>query len=115
VLALGRATATSLGIAYKRQVTLMLVLIAVLISISTTLVGPMTFFGFIVATLAYQLAGSPRHGVVLPFAALLAMATLLAGYFVLRHVFYAAGMLTVIIEFAGGLFFIIHLLRKGAL
>ncbi len=115
VLALGRDTATSLGIAYKRQVTLMLVLIAVLISISTTLVGPMTFFGFIVATLAYQLAGSPRHGVVLPFAALLAMATLLAGYFVLRHVFYAAGMLTVIIEFAGGLFFIIHLLRKGAL
>lgn len=115
VLALGRDTATSLGIAYKREVTLLLVLVAVLISISTTLVGPMTFFGFIVATLAYQLAGSARHAVVLPFAALLGMATLLVGYFVLRHVFYAAGMLTVIIEFAGGLFFIIHLLRKGAL
>lgn len=115
VLTLGRDTATSLGIAYKRQVTVLLVLVAVLISISTTLVGPMTFFGFIVATLAYQLAGSPRHAVVLPFATLLGMATLLVGYFVLRHLFYAAGMLTVIIEFAGGLFFIIHLLRKGAL
>ncbi len=115
VLTLGRDTATSLGLSYKRQVTVLLVLVAVLISISTTLVGPMTFFGFIVATLAYQLAGSSRHAVVLPFAALLGMATLLTGYFVLRHVFYAAGMLTVIIEFAGGLFFIIHLLRKGAL
>ncbi len=115
VLALGRDTATTLGLVYKREVTVMLVLIAVLISISTTMVGPLTFFGFIVATLAYQLAGSASHRVVLPFATLLGMATLLVGYFVLRHVFYAAGMLTVIIEFAGGLFFIVYLLRKGAL
>lgn len=115
VLALGRDTATNLGLSYKREVTLMLVVVAILISISTTMVGPMTFFGFIVATLAYQLAGSDRHRIVLPFAALLGMATLLLGYFVLRHLFYAAGMLTVIIEFAGGLFFIVYLLRKGAL
>jgi iron complex transport system permease protein len=37
------------------------------------------------------------------------------GYFVLRHVFYAAGMLSIIIEFAGGLFFLVYLLRKGSL
>ncbi len=115
VLALGRETSTNLGLAYKREVIVLLVLVAVLISISTTMVGPMTFFGFIVATLAYQLAGSSKHLVVLPFAALLGMATLLVAYFVLKHVFYAAGMLTVIIEFAGGLFFIVYLLRKGAL
>ncbi|APF34016.1 iron chelate uptake ABC transporter family permease subunit [Microbacterium paludicola] len=115
VLTLGRDVATNLGLAYKREVTVLLILVAVLISVSTTLVGPMTFFGFIVATLAYQLAGSSRHAVVLPFAALLGMTTLLGGYFVLRHVFYAAGMLTVIIEFVGGLFFIVYLLRKGAL
>ncbi|WJM16399.1 iron chelate uptake ABC transporter family permease subunit [Microbacterium arborescens] len=115
VLTLGRDVATNLGLAYKREVTVLLILVAVLISVSTTLVGPMTFFGFIVATLAYQLAGSSRHAVILPFAALLGAAMLLGGYFVLRHVFYAAGMLTVIIEFVGGLFFIVYLLRKGAL
>ncbi|WP_256335930.1 iron chelate uptake ABC transporter family permease subunit [Microbacterium sp. cf332] len=115
VLSLGRDVSTNLGISYKREVTVLLILVAVLISVSTTLVGPMTFFGFIVATLSYQLAGSSRHAVILPFAALLGMATLLGGYFVLRHVFYAAGMLTVIIEFVGGLFFIVYLLRKGAL
>jgi iron complex transport system permease protein len=87
----------------------------VLISVSTTMVGPMTFFGFIVATLAYQLAGSSQHRVVLPFAVLLGMATLLGGYFVLRHVFYAAGMLSIIIEFVGGVFFLVYLLRKGSL
>jgi iron complex transport system permease protein len=115
VLALGREASTSLGLSYKREVTVLLVLVAVLISVSTTLVGPMTFFGFLVATLAYQLAGSARHRVILPFAVLLGMATLLVGSFVLRHVFYAGGMLTVIIEFAGGLFFLLYLLRKGAL
>jgi len=115
VLALGREASINLGLAYKREITVLLVLVAILISVSTTLVGPMTFFGFVVATLAYQLAGSSRHLVVLPFAVLLGMATLLAGYFVLKHVFYAAGMLTVIIEFAGGVFFIVYLLRKGAL
>ena len=109
------STATSLGIPYKRQVTILLILVAVLVSVSTTLVGPMTFFGFLVATLGYQLAGSSRHAVTLPFAALLGMATLLVGSFVLRHVFYAAGMLTIIIEFVGGIFFIVYLLRKGTL
>ncbi|AUS81114.1 enterobactin ABC transporter permease [Actinoalloteichus sp. AHMU CJ021] len=115
VIALGRDTATNLGLRYKREVTVLLILTSVLISISTTLVGPMTFFGFIVATLAYQLTGSSQHRHVLPFAFLLSVVTLLGGYFVLRHVFYAAGLLSVIIEFAGGLFFIVHLLRKGAL
>ncbi|MFJ4039358.1 iron chelate uptake ABC transporter family permease subunit [Microbacterium sp. NPDC090007] len=115
VLALGRETSLSLGLAYRREVIGVLVLVAVLVSVSTTMVGPMTFFGFIVATLAYQLAGSSQHRVVLPFAVLLGMATLLAGYFVLRHIFYAAGMLSIIIEFVGGLFFLVYLLRKGSL
>lgn len=115
VLALGRETSLTLGLSYRREVVALLVLVAVLISVSTTMVGPLTFFGFLVATLAYQLAGSSQHRIVLPFAALLGMATLLAGYFVLRHVFYAVGMLSIIIEFAGGLFFLVYLLRKGAL
>lgn len=115
VLALGRDTSVNLGLSYKREVTMLLILTAVLISISTTMVGPLTFFGFIVATLAYQLTGSAEHRHVLPFAFLLGVVTLLVGYFVLNHVFYAAGMLSVIIEFGGGLFFIVYLLRKGAL
>lgn len=115
VLTLGRDASTGLGLNHRREVLGILIITAVLISISTTMVGPMTFFGFIVATLTYQLAGSSRHAVVLPFAALLAMATLCTGYFVLRHVFYAAGMLSVIIEFAGGLFFLVYVLRKGSL
>lgn len=115
VLALGPDVATNLGLNYKREVTGLLLIIASLISVSTTLVGPMAFFGFIVATLSYQLLGSAQHRFVLPFSVLLGMVVLFAGYFVLRHVFYAAGLLSVIIEFAGGLFFLVYLLRKGSL
>jgi iron complex transport system permease protein len=115
VLALGRDAATNLGLAYRREVLVLLVLTAVLISVSTTLVGPLTFLGFVVATLAYQLTGSTEHRHVLPFAAVLAVAMLAVGYFVLHHVFYSSGMLSVILELGGGLFFLIYLLRKGTL
>ncbi|MEB4614120.1 iron chelate uptake ABC transporter family permease subunit, partial [Leucobacter sp. M11] len=82
---------------------------------STALVGPLTFYGFIVATLAYQLAGSHQHRFVMPMAFLLGLITLAGGQFIMQHVFYAGGFLTVIIEFLGGILFIILLLRKGTL
>ncbi|MFE2040217.1 iron chelate uptake ABC transporter family permease subunit [Streptomyces sp. NPDC059477] len=114
-LLLGRDTATNLGIAHKRELMVMLLLISVLIAMSTALAGPMTFFGFVTAMLAYQLAGTHRHVVVLPMAFLIGLITLAGGQFVMEHVFYASGMLTVVIEFLGGAVFLIHLLRKGTL
>jgi len=115
VLGLGRDSATSLGLSHKREVLVALVLTAVLISVSTTLVGPLTFLGFVVAILSYQLAGSAEHRFVLPFASLLGIAMLAVGYFVLHHVFYAGGLLSVVLELGGGLFFLIYLLRRGTL
>ncbi|WP_347955376.1 iron chelate uptake ABC transporter family permease subunit [Gordonia aichiensis] len=116
VLLLGRESATGLGVDHRRELTLALVLIAVLVSVSTALVGPLTFFGFIIATLAYQLAGDWRHRATVPMAVLLGVFTLAVGQFVLTNVFYAAGTLTVIIEFCGGVVFLaILLLRKGTL
>ena len=113
VVALGRDVAVSLGIRYRREVVVILVLVAVLVSVSATMVGPMTFYGFLVATLAYQFAGSDRHSATLPLAIGIGLVTLLGATFVLKHVFAAAGMVTVIIEFVGGLVFLVVLLRKG--
>lgn len=111
-LLLGREMSTSVGVSHRRELTLTLMLVALLISFSTALVGPLTFFGFVVATLAYELAGTYRHAVVLPMAVLLGIIALAAGQFVLQHIFYAGGFLTVIIEFVGGLLFLFILLRK---
>jgi iron complex transport system permease protein len=113
VVALGRETATSLGVRHQREVLLVLVLVAVLISVSTSLVGPMTFFGFVVAMLTYQVVGTSQHALTLPMVVAVSTATLLTAYFVLRHVFYAAGLISVIIELGGGLIFLVYLLRKG--
>lgn len=115
VLLLGRDPAISLGVNHKRELTFLLVLVAILIALSTALVGPMTFFGFLVAMLAYQLTGSHEHRFVLPMAFLLGFGTLVIGQFIIQHVFYAAGYLTVIIEFVGGIAFLWILLRKGTL
>jgi len=73
----------------------------------------MTFFGFVVAMLTYQVVGTSRHAQTLPMVVAVACATLLLAYVVLRHVFYAAGLVSVIIELGGGLVFLVHLLRKG--
>lgn len=115
VLALGRETAVNLGVAYRREVLTILVFVAVLIAVSTTMVGPMTFFGFIVATISYQISSSQRHAYVLPTAFLVGLVTLLGAYFILRHIFDAGGIVMVIIELGGGLFFLVYLLRKGSL
>lgn len=115
VIALGRDSSMNLGLNYRAEVIKVLVMVAVLISISTTMVGPMTFFGFIVATITYQICRDQRHAFVLPMAFMAGLVTLLASYFVLRHVFYAAGLVSVIIELGGGIFFIVYLLRKGSL
>lgn len=113
VVALGRDVAIGLGVHYRREVVTVLVLVAVLVSVSATMVGPMTFYGFLVATLAYQFARGDTHAEIIPLAIGIGLVTLLGATFVLRHIFSAAGLVTVIIEFAGGLLFLIVLLRKG--
>ncbi|WP_424214033.1 iron chelate uptake ABC transporter family permease subunit [Streptomyces sp. BI20] len=115
VLLLGRDAATGLGIAHKRELTQALIMISVLLALSTALVGPMTFFGFVVTVVAHQLAGTHRHAIVLPMAFVLGLLTLVSGQFAMEHVFYASGMLTVVIEFLGGAVFLACLLRKGTL
>lgn len=113
VLALGRDAAISLGVDYRATVSLVLIIVSVLVSVSTALVGPVTFFGLLVASLAYQIAGSSKHVHVLPVAVLLAITTLVGGQLVLERVFAFNTALSIIIEFAGGIAFIILTLRSA--
>ena len=84
-------------------------------AVSTALVGPMVFLGFLVATLAYQAAGTHDHRYILPVAALLGFVVLSGAYFIMRHVFYAEGVVSIIIELIGGSVFLFVILRKGRL
>jgi iron complex transport system permease protein len=114
VLTLGRAQAINLGVDYKRTVVTILMLVAVLVAVSTALVGPITFFGLLVATLAHSLVGTSRHAYVLPAAVLLAITCLVGGQTILERLFAFDTALSIIIEFLGGIVFIILVLRKAA-
>lgn len=114
VLALGRETAINLGVDHQRTVTLVLVLCSVLVAVSTALVGPVTFFGLLVVSLAYQMVRKFSHAALIPITCLLGAITLIGGQLVLERVFGFATALSVIIEFAGGLLFL-YLLLKGSL
>ena len=114
VLTLGEPAAVGLGVNHRRTVMLLFTIVSVMIAASTALVGPILFFGLIVANLAYSYAGTFRHVWTLPAAALIGMVCLLAAQIVLEQIFGFGGSLSMIIEFAGGIFFIYLVLRKAA-
>lgn len=115
LMALGRDTATALGLDHRRELMQVLFLVSILMAVSTALVGPMTFLGFLVATLTYQLAGTYDHRRIFPMVVLVAFVTLAGAYVVMRNVFYAQGVVSIIIEMVGGTVFLIVILRKGRL
>lgn len=115
VLALGRPIALGLGSPQRRDSILALLMVSILMAVSTSLIGPMTFFGFLVAMVTYQLADTYDHRRMFAMSWLVGFVVLGGAYFVLKHVFYAAGSVGIIVEIVGGTFFLIHLLRKGRL
>ncbi len=115
LVALGRDITTNLGLNHRREIMIVLFLVSVLMAVSTALIGPMTFLGFLVATLAYQLANTYDHRYVFPVAVLTGFVVLTGAYFVLKNIFYAEGAVSIIIEAVGGSVFLYVLLRKGRL
>ncbi|QRP22461.1 iron chelate uptake ABC transporter family permease subunit [Corynebacterium macginleyi] len=115
VIALGADVSANLGVNHKAQATYTLILVSLLMATTTALVGPMTFLGFLVATLAYQLADTYDHRYIFPMAVGLALLVLLAAYFLMQHVFTAQGVVSIIIELVGGSVFLFVIMRKGRL
>lgn len=115
VLALGPEVTTNLGLRHKWLAVGVLVLVSVLMATSTALVGPMTFLGFLIATLSYQFAGTFDHRYIFPMAASLGFAIMTSSYFVMNNIFHAQGVVSIIIELVGGVVFLTVLLKKGRL
>lgn len=111
VLALGPDAAINLGEDPRRGRLQALVLVAVLVSAATALVGPVVFLGLLVVNLAHLVTPSPRHAVLFPAAALLAVILLVGGQTLLERLLGLAAPLTVVIDLAGGLVFLALLLK----
>lgn len=111
-LLLGRDVAINLGVDHKKVLKETIIVISVLVSVSTALVGPVLFFGLLVANLAYILVPTYRHLYVLIGAFLIAIISLIGGQVVLEHLFSLDTNLRVIIDFIGGILFIVMVVKR---
>ncbi len=115
VLSLGRDHAISLGVNYNHVVRQNLLIIAVMVSVSTALVGPITFLGILVANLTYQLIRSNNHKTLIFACCLLTSITVIGGQYLVEHLFNMSTTISIIINFVGGIYFIYLLLKTSKL
>lgn len=111
VLALGREQATSLGIDYRRMVRLQLALIAVLVAVSTSLLGPTAFMGIFVANTTYALARTGRHRATLPLGCAIAIAIFLVAQLLVEHVFNYRTTVGILVNLVCGAYFLALMVR----
>ena len=113
VLSLGKDHAINLGVDYDRIVKRMLVVVAILISIATALVGPITFLGLLVVNVTYQLFNTYQHKFLLLGSILVGIISLVGGQLIVERVFTFSTTLSVIVNFIGGVYFIYLLLKQS--
>ena len=111
-LHLGVDGAKMLGINTKRLSNVVIVVVIIMTSLSTILVGPLQFLGFMIANLTYQLTKEYKHGVLWVFSAVLGLVIVLAAQFIVERIFLLTIPISVFIEGIGGVLYLI-LLVKG--
>lgn len=110
-ISLGRDQAINLGVPYDRAIKKFLVVIALLVSVSTALVGPVLFLGLLVANVARELMPTYKHTHLAITSVLVSSIALVGGTLLVERVFTYSAPLSVIINFVGGIYFIYLLLR----
>ncbi|WP_042220478.1 iron chelate uptake ABC transporter family permease subunit [Oceanobacillus manasiensis] len=113
VLALGKEDAINLGVPYNYVVKRLLIIVAILISVATALIGPITFLGLLVVNVAYEFLKTYRHFYIIIGSMLISIIALLGGQFLVEKVFVFETTISVIINFIGGIYFIYLLLKEN--
>lgn len=112
VLLLGKDQAINLGLSYKMVTRLLLILVAILVSISTSLVGPITFLGLLTVNLAHELMKTYEHKYILPATICLSWLSLFIAQSVVENLFEATTQVSIIIDLVGGTYFIYLLIKR---
>ena len=112
VLHLGKDKALNLGVAVDSLQLRLLIAVSLLVALSTALVGPVTFLGFIVANLTYQFLGTFRHQSLFIGGSLIGILLLVVGQFFVEQVFHWNTTMSVVIEFIGGIYFVTKILGE---
>ena len=113
VIGLGEDVSNNLGLNYKKSIIYTLIGVSILMSVSTALIGPMNFFGFLTVSICYEISKTYDHKYLFLMALFLAYFIITLAYFVMNHIFNANGVVSILIELVGGLYFLYIVLRKG--
>lgn len=113
VMLLGREQSINLGIDHDKLTKKILLIVSLLVSISTALVGPITFLGLLVVNLSYQFFKTYKHTYLIAGAILMSIIALVGGQFIVERILNFSSTVSIIINFIGGLYFIYLLLKEA--
>lgn len=113
VLALGRDQAVNLGVDYEATVRRLWVVVTALVSVATSLAGPVTFLGLLVANLAYEYFHTHRHAILLVGSSLISAVALVGALLLVERVFSFTTSVSVIVNFVGGVYFLRLVLKEA--
>lgn len=113
VIALGRDEAINLGVAYDQVIKKMLVVIVIMVSTATALVGPITFLGLLVVNLAREIINTYQHRYLIIASILISGIALIGGQLIVERILNFKTPLSVMINLVGGTYFIFLLLKEN--
>lgn len=112
VLLLGKAQALNLGVNYTRMTRLLMIMVALLTSIATALVGPITFLGLLTVNIAHEVMKTYEHKYLLPATIFLSWTSLFTAEWIVEHLFEATTEVSILINLIGGSYFVYLLIKR---
>lgn len=113
VMSLGKEHAINLGVDYDKLMKKSFIIIAILISISTSLVGPLTFLGILVANITRELMKTSRHSYLVTVSILVSIFTLVFGQLMMERILKLSTPVSVVINMIGGIYFMYLLYKES--
>ncbi|MYM58164.1 iron chelate uptake ABC transporter family permease subunit [Vibrio sp. OCN044] len=111
IIALGRDQATSLGLNHAHYIPKYFSIVAVLVAISTSLIGPTAFMGIFIANIAYRVCDRTRHTHILPIACCIATVMFLTAQLMVEHLFNYKTTISILVNVLCGGYFLFITLR----
>ena len=112
VVSLGQEHAVNLGVNYQKVVLKNLMVTAVLVSVSTALVGPITFLGILVVSIARKVTTTYKHSARIAMTFLISAVLLMSALYITERVLSFSAPMSVLINFVGGIYFIYLILKE---
>ena len=113
VVSLGEYHAINLGVNYKKIVRKSFIIISILVSISTVLVGPVIFLGILIANLSREILKGYKHNFMIIGFFLIGSIALSYSLFIVERIFNFGTTTSVIINLIGGIYFIYIMIKES--